>query len=253
MLRILICDDDLFALRLAAGHLKKAMESCGEDAKICCIASSGSELLNYIRKTCGPYLYFLDYDFGKHELNGIDLVRRIYQTDPGAKIVFVTSHADKGMDILKSGIRAFGFMEKVPDPEVMTAEYVKYLKMAAGQEPAPAPAPSVCLPLGIDETVTLPVSEITCVDSVKSIAHTICYHTFNGSEITVRDTLEHARELLGNDFIYCHRSVLINKRHVVSLKNGLVKLSNGEMVSCAMGKRREVAAACLKKENPETL
>ena len=45
--------------------------------------------------------------------NGVDLVRQIYHTDPGGKIVFVTGHGEKGMDILRSGVRPFGFIENV--------------------------------------------------------------------------------------------------------------------------------------------
>ena len=181
-------------------------------------------------------------------LNGIDLVKCIYQRDADAKIVFVTSHGDKGMDILKSGIRAFGFVEKTPDTGRMVAEYVKYLQMAAPEASPSETVPRLTLPLGIDETVELSIPDIAYVDSVKSVAHTICYHTFDGSAITVRDTIEHAKELLGEDFIRCHRSVLINRRHAVSVTKGLVRLSNGETVACALSKRKEITALCFSNE-----
>ena len=255
MLHIMICDDDSFTLRFTSGLVEAAIRASGVEAKLCCIAASGGELLNYLRNASGSLLCFLDFDFGKTELNGIDLVRRIYQMDAEARIVFVTSHTDKSMDILKSGIRAFGFIEKVPDRKKMMAEYVKYLKMAAPQASSSSsassapPAPSLRLPLGIDETVELSIPDITYVDSVKSVAHSICYHTFDGSEIIVRDTIEHAKEVLGEDFIRCHRSVLVNKRHVVSVKNGLIRLSNGDSAACAMSRRREVAAVCFAKKD----
>lgn len=248
MLKIIICDDDQFTLQLAAGLLKKAIRASKAEARIVCLASAGGELLNFIQNTSDTYLYFLDFDLGKTELNGIDLVRRIYQTDPDGKIVFVTSHTDKGMEILRSGIRAFGFIEKDPEQNKMVEEYVKYLKMAAPISCDSPVIPSIELPIGIDETIRLSVPEIAFVDSVKAVAHSICYHTFDGSEVTVRDTIEHARDLLGEDFIRCHRSVLVNKNHVVSLKNGLLKLSNGAAVSCAMGKRKDVIEACFSKE-----
>ena len=248
MLNIAICDDDQFTLKLASGMLEKAIQASRTEARIVCLASAGGELLNFIKNTSGPYLYFLDFDFGKTELNGIDLVRRIYQIDPDGKIVFVTSHTDKGIDILRSGIRAFGFIEKNPEPNKMIEEYIKYLKMAAPGTQDYRVIPSLELPIGIDETIRLSIPEIAFVDSVKTVAHSICYHTFDGSEVTVRDTIEHAQNLLGKDFIRCHRSVLVNKNHVVSLKNGVLKLSNGAAISCAMGKRKDIIAACFLKE-----
>lgn len=248
MLNLIICDDDQFTLHLVTSLIKNAIKKSRTEARISCIASSGSEVIRFIKNSPGTYLYFLDFDFGKEELNGIDLVKQIYQWDKNGKIVFVTSHSEKGMDILRSGIRAFGFIDKTPDQKKMIDEYVKYLNMAVTredtQEISESASPLIQLPLGIDEMVELPVSEIVYVDSVKAVAHSICYHTFDGSEITVRDTIEHVLSMLGEGFIRCHRSVLVSQKHVVSLKNGMIKLSNGESVTCAMGKRKEVAALC---------
>lgn len=131
MLPIIICDDDSFTLQTVSALVKQSIEHCGKTAKIVCLAASGRELLAFIQKNPGTYLYFLDFDLGNQELNGIDLVRRIYQTDPGGKIVFVTSHTDKGMDILKSGIQAFGFIEKSLDRPKMIREFTRCLTLAA--------------------------------------------------------------------------------------------------------------------------
>lgn len=152
------------------------------------------------------------------------------------------------MDILRSGIRPFGFIEKCVDQNKMIREYIRYLKMAA---PAPEPVPdesAVELPIGIDETVRLPISEILYVDSVKTIAHSICYHTFDGSEVAVRDTIEHAQEQLGARFIRCHRSVLVNVSHILALQGGTVKLANGLSVPCALGRRKAVLSEMAKRK-----
>lgn len=250
MLSLILCDDDHFTLGIASSLLTEAIQRNRADAQIVCSASSGSELLHYIKKTPGPYLYFLDFDLGKEELNGIDLVKRIYQIDPDARIVFVTSHVEKGMDILRSGIRAFGFIDKTPDQEKMISEYRKYLRMAAAPGDAPAEAvPTLTLPIGFDETVELNIPDILYVDAVKAISHSICYHTQDGSSVTVRDSIEHAQTLLGTDFIRCHRSVLVNKKHVISLKNGVLTLSNRECVSYALGKKKEIMHACFSQNN----
>lgn len=247
MLKIIICDDDDFTVKLIHGLLAKAIEASQVNAQIVCKASSGTDILNFIQKNPGPYLYFLDFDFGKKELNGIDLAKKIYQYDGNGKVVFVTSHGEKGMAILQSGVQAFGFIEKDPSQQAMIASLVRYLKMASPVLCQAPEIPMLELPIGIEETVCLSLSDIIYVDSVKTIAHSICYHTFNGSEITVRDTIEHALQLLGTGFVRCHRSVIINKEQVVSVKNGLVRLSNGASVCCAIGKRKELMELCLEK------
>lgn len=247
MLKIKICDDDDFTVRLIHGLLEKAIEISKIDAQIVCKASSGVDILNFIHKNAGSFLYFLDFDFGRKELNGIDLAKKIYQYDANGKIVFVTSHGEKGMAILQSGVQAFGFIEKDPNQQSMIASLVKYLKMTVPALCQIPDSPILELTIGIDETTCLALSDIIYVDSVKTVAHSICYHTFNGSEITVRDTIEHALKLLGTGFIRCHRSTIVNKEQVVSVKNGLVKLSNGVMVCCAIGKRKELMELCLEK------
>ena len=53
-------------------------------------------------------------------------------------------------------------------------EYIRYLKMAVPEQQNSADGDTAELPIGIDETVRLPVSEILYVDSVKTVAHSIC-------------------------------------------------------------------------------
>lgn len=64
--------------------------------------------------------------------------------------------------------------------------------------------------MGLDEKVRIPFSQITYVDPMKTVPHSICYHTFDGSEITVRDTIEHALLLLGCGFMKSHHSVILS-------------------------------------------
>lgn len=247
MIKIVICDDDDFTVRLIHGLLEKAIEISKIEAQIVCEASSGTDLLNFIKKNNRPYLYLLDFDFGKEELNGIDLAKKISHYDSKAKIVFVTSHVEKGIPILQSGIQAFGFIEKDINQQTMITSLIKYLKMAESSLDQIQETQMLELTIGIGETIFFPISDIIYVDSVKTIAHSICYHTFNGSEIIIRDTIEHALTLLGPNFIRCHRSVIVNKEQVVSIKNSMVKLSNGTMVCCALGKRKELMELCLEK------
>ena len=250
MIPIILCDDDHFTLQLLSELLERAIRQSKIDARLVCMASTGQELLQFIRSG-GTYLYFIDYDLGRDSLNGVDLVRQIYQIDPNGKIVFVTSHGDKGMDILRSGIRPFGFIEKCVDQNKMVREYIRYLKMTVPEEMEAAEEISIELPIGIDEMVRLEISKVLYVDSVKTVAHSICYHTFDGSEITVRETIEHAQEQLGEKFIRCHRSVLANTDHILSLQGGMIKLSNGILVPYALGRRKAILAGMANRKEME--
>lgn len=242
MIRIALCDDDRYTLRFMRELIEQAIEKSGVQAQICCVAGSGQELWNYLQQASGQVdLCFLDYDFGAARLNGVDLLRRAQEAGVAPRTVFVTSHASKGMEILRSGVQAFGFIEKNVHRSKMVAEFARYLAMMPAQEQrSSAPPPSIALTIGIDETVCLPLDDVLYVESDKSAPHTLCYHTCNGSRLSVRDTLEHAVFQLGDGFVRSHRSVTVNLHHVLSIEDGQLRLTNGEAVACSFGRRKEV-------------
>ena len=70
--------------------------------------------------------------------------------------------------------------------------------MAVPEQQNSADGDTAELPIGIDETVRLPVSEILYVDSVKTVAHSICCH-LTGQGVTARE----------DQVIRCRCSVLV--------------------------------------------
>jgi len=245
MLGIIICDDDRFMLEMSTNMARKYTD--GLTVTVVCATTDYREVLRFVEKNPGVYLYFLDIDLGKSNLNGVDIAKIIKKNEPLSKIVFVTSHADLGISVLKSGVEAFGFIEKSSDAAKMQAGYRKYINLAL-EKTSPLnekaePGPTVKLLVGIDEYVLLPISQILYVESDKSISHFVCYHTVDGSSVSVRDTIENVLRNLGDDFIKSHRSVIINKKYVVSVADGLVKFSGGETAACSFRLKNEVKKA----------
>lgn len=241
MLKIIICDDDLFTINVISDILKEIIYKSGISAIILCMASSGKELLSFLSKNPGDYLYFMDLDMGCSELNGLDISRMIREKHPASKIIFVTSHIEKSMEILKSGIEPFGFIEKDINQSKMMREYEKYLIMACKIQinHSGVSEKSIEISMGIDEIIKLPINRIIYVEAVKTIAHNICYHTFDNSKVAVRDTIQHALEILGYDFVQCHRSVIVNKNYVIGVENAQLKLANGELIACSYRKLKD--------------
>lgn len=245
-MKIALCDDDRFTLQLTRELIEQAALRCGVQAQIVCLAASGEELRRFVRRSPGEVdLCFLDYDFGASQLNGIDIVFQLQALEEPLRVVFVTSHADKGMEILRSGARAFGFIEKDVRRERMISQYARYLRMASDMGGTKEPeGPGIELPIGIDETVRIALADLLYVEADKACAHTLCYHTLNGSCVRVRGTLEQAMSLLGANFVRSHRSVVVNVRHVIGQEDGLLRLTDGSCVVCSLGRRKEVLRAC---------
>lgn len=240
MISVLICDDDFFTREWLRKFLLEAIRETNCNAQIVCQAAAAKEALQFTRNNPREYLFFLDLDLGQQRLGGLDLAKILRREFPASKIVFVTSHPEKSMDILKSGVEPFGFIEKSIDQTVMAKEFAAILAKLddGGAKDAAEAAPSVELPIGIDETAALPICEITYVEALKNKPHYVCYHTLGDSQITVRDTMSHVLSLLGEGFVECHRSVIVNRNHVIECTGGQLKLSNGESVACALRKRK---------------
>ncbi|MCL2576434.1 MAG: LytTR family DNA-binding domain-containing protein [Defluviitaleaceae bacterium] len=243
---IIICDDDKFMLDMSAEVAFKCIEKENLNARIVCATQDSAEVMLYIKKNPGDYLYFLDIDLGRTALNGVDIARLIKKQEPFSKIVFVTSHADMGMDILKSGVEAFGFIEKTADKGKMIQAYKKYIRLVLENNKGNIPMgePTVNLLIGIDEYVSLPISQILYVETDKAISHFVRYHTVDGSDLSVRDTIESVLQKLGDDFMKSHRSVIINKNYVVSVSDGVVNFAGGEQADCSFRLKNEVMKKC---------
>lgn len=241
MVNIILCDDDRFILSLATDIIKDRIQRNRLDAKIICVATKSSEVFQFLHNNPGAYLVFMDLDFGIGKLNGIDVAKQIKKMNSLSKIVFVTNHQEMAMKVLSSGVEPYGFLEKTTDMQNLSNGYQKYIQMAISAIDTNTIADDkLVITVGIDETVTIHKGQILYVESEKTISHGLSYHTVDGSCLTVRDSMDHIIQLLGENFIRVHRSVIANKRHMISLKGSTIHLSNGEEIPCAIRLRNEV-------------
>ena len=243
MVQVMLCDDDPFILKLARQQMEEEITEKKLDARTVCVAEESSELFRYIQKNPGEYLVFLDLDFGTGRLNGIDVARKIRELSPASKVVFVTNHQEMAMQVLQSGVEPFGFLEKTTDMRNLKEGFGRYIRMASSlweETEKPEDKDMLVLTIGIDETVALRKNRILYVESEKTVSHGVTYHTMDGSAVTVRDTIEHVREMLGEDFLKVHRSIVASRRYMVGLQQGMLKLANGELIPCSVRMRSEV-------------
>ncbi|MBE6024622.1 MAG: response regulator transcription factor [Cellulosilyticum sp.] len=242
MVEIILCDDDPFILQIAKETIHKVIYTYYLEVQIACVSTNYQEIMGFIDENPKPYLYFMDLDFGQEKLNGIDIAKLIKQKEPLSKVVFVTNHHEMALEVLKSGVEPFGFIEKNSDISKMEEDYLKYIQLAIGDisYEKSEEERTVELVLGIDEKIKLPLSHILYIEAVKTISHGIAYHTINGSTMVVRDSIEKVLENLGEEFMRTHRSVIVHKKYVVGLEEGLVRFANGETAACSFRLRGEV-------------
>lgn len=243
MLGIILCDDDPFILKIIQEQIEHLLSDYAMDSQIVCVSSNYKDLLLYVKKHPENYLFFLDLDFGSNEFNGIDIANKIREISPASKIVFVTNHYELALDVLKSGIEPFGFIEKTTDITKMNRSCYQYIYLACktlSSKEEKIPQKMITLKPGFEKEIEIPVEDILYVEAVKTKSHCICYHTLNGSSITVRESIEHALGQLGDEFVQSHRSVIVHKNHMIGLNDGMIQFINGECAPCSFRMRNKI-------------
>jgi two-component system chemotaxis response regulator CheY len=134
-LNVMVVDDSVLAVQM----LKNALEQLGH--RVVRTAASGSEALAAYA-ACNPDIVTMDITMP--DMDGITATRKIVQSFPDARIVMVTSHAQKGMvmEALKAGAR--GYVLK-PLNTAKLAETLANFAGAPGKAPnraAPTPSPA---------------------------------------------------------------------------------------------------------------
>ena len=243
MLKIILCDDDPFILKIIQQQIEQILSDYALEGQITCISSNYKDLLLYVKKNPEDFLFFLDLDFGSNEFNGIDIAKQIRKMSPASKIVFVTNHHELALDVLKSGIEPFGFIEKTPDLAKMNRCCYQYIYLAhrtLNPQEETEDSKTIILKPGLDDEITLSAADIVYIEAVKTKSHCICYHTINGSSITVRESIEHALSELGDDFIQSHRSVIVRKNYMTGLNDGMIQFINGAQAPCSFRLRNKI-------------
>ena len=241
MLKILLCDDDPFYLSLETEQLRSIIRDDGLDAVVVCTAASAGESLTYLKNCPDVDLAFIDLDFGRGKPGGMDLAPILRRQAPALRIVFATNHQEMAMNVLKSGVQPYGFLEKGSDLTQLTAGLRRYLRMALRSLPdSAAGEDAIRLSIAPGETAELRVSDILYLEAEKNVSHGISYHTVNGSHITVSGTLDGESIRLGSRFMRVHRSYLAAKNHILALRGGCLILSDQNEIPCSLRMRPEV-------------
>lgn len=118
---------------------------------------------------------------------------------------------EMAMDVLKSGVEPFGFLEKGSDISKLADGYRKYIAMLLNKTKSEVlnNKETILLNPDMDEEISVLLEDIVFVETQKNVSHGITYHTINGSVITIISTLDVEQKKLGDSFIRVHRSYLV--------------------------------------------
>ena len=220
-MRIAICDDE----RSLAVQVEQLAGRWGAKQNLPCPVrtfASGEELLF---ETAGSYpfdLILLDIDLGGGKLSGLDLARKIRETDQRVALAFLTNypgHVFEGYEVsalryLMKPVTAENFFPLLDLVLERIGRASRYLVLEVDGEQRRMEEDSIVY--------------------LEARGHTVLVETVTGP-ITVKAAFSALAHQLGTDFVPTHRSFMVNLRHVERVGRTECLLEGGHSVPVSRG------------------
>lgn len=178
--------------------------------------SVGSQLVEAHRREKFDFIFL---DILMPLINGMDTASMLRETDKVTPFVFLSSTQEFGVQSYR--VRAFDYLLKPITQEEIQEVFRRYTQEVEEQ------SQTLLVKVNHVETEVL-LSDILCLESdLKKIV----FDMVNGKKISVTGKLsEFGKELLPQGFLQCHKSFLVNMRHIISLYNEEFTLTSGRKV-----------------------
>ncbi len=235
MIRTIIIEDELHV----RNGLKKMLTILEPSINV--IAETGyvKDAMQLL-KTEKPDLVFLDIEL--EDGTGFDILK---QSEVNFSIIFTTAYNQYAIDAFK--FSAIDYLLKPLDPTELQ-EAIKRAKLNIENKKEHQKLLRLLLNNieKKEKKIVLKTTEQHFIFYIKEIirleadgAYTI--FVTKDKKIIVSRNIKYYQDILGNDFIRCHQSHLVNIKHVLGIdKNGFLQLSNAELVSVSTRKKSEV-------------
>lgn len=222
MINFIVCDDNEIFRKNIEKVITDFMVLQKIDYKIYVFPDYDSSFNKVISNNMSSKIYILDIETPTR--SGIDIARIIREKDLESVIIFLTSHEELGITILKNDLICLSFINKYDDYENRLNSSLKKALTIMNKK----------LILRFDEKgvlYTIDANDILYItrDSVdrKSI------FKMDYAEYKFSISLHKVKNMLDENFIQTHRSCLINKNKIASVDkvSNVITFKNGEVVS----------------------
>lgn len=208
-MNIAICDDDLLQLEYICSLVKKWNNSINQQNRISLFKSAEELLFNY---TPGCFDIFL-LDIQMQGENGISLAKRIRSFDDKASIIFITAVSDYVFDGYDVGAVQY-LLKPINENKLFECLNISRKK---------APDKKKIILESDQGSIAVAVDNIICIEAFSHKTKVV----MNDSALFINESIGSFEQRLGSDFYKCHRSYIVNIKHVSSIKKYDAFMDNG--------------------------
>lgn len=239
MLPIYICEDDKRQLENITKIITDIIntESLNNVLDVVCASQDPKIIIDKLYKNQKQSLYFLDIDLGSNQMNGLELGMEIRKLDPRGFIVVVTVHTEMTLTTFKSKIEAMDFIEKDQPysmPERIRECIFRTLELYSLSQEDNKKI------LRLKNGKRFDLTDILYIEATQKQPGKILINT-KISSIQVATTLSDIISKLDRAYYQCHRSYIINFRHIAKIDSfrGMAILNNGQEIPISFRRRRD--------------
>lgn len=170
----------------------------------------------------------MDIDW-KNERTGIDFAEEMQILSPLTKIIYITAYtAEYVEDIFLKASNLSGFLMKPVKPEQLEKNLLKIKEQqkASGEN-------LVITSKG--DTIVIPFQSILYIENQLHRVHIV----LPNKEYWCYERLELIKERLGEQFLSCHKSYVVNMEQIVEFRSSELQLTYGKIVPVSKARYRE--------------
>lgn len=234
-MKIAICDDESWFIRIITNYIEIYRLTCDEPLSI--HTYQDPEILITDCRSMEYDILYLDIEL--ENANGIEVAQRIRENSPNLLIIFVTSHPQY---VQKSyTVKAFQYLSKpVEDSEFFMNELTRAIDEVKGGQ--------VTFEFNLDNGIRyVQTNEILYLSTSYK---TFKLQTVDDSHFGNIKTVKKTRDLLPKyNFYKIHRSTTINMAHVVKFDRDFVTMDNDEILPISREKTKDFRRTFLRYKN----
>ena len=228
MIHIAICDDEKYMSEQIEAYVFNFFRKKNRETDIK-LFSGGKELLKY-----DGQIDILFLDIQMKDIDGIETARKLRADGFQGFLIFVTVY--KEMVFQSFQVQTYDYLVKPVEEKLFekTMERLYVSMQNAGEA-------SLLVQKGREGRIIRTDDIVFC----ESIDRKIYLNLVSDEVIDYYERIEHLETKLDSPFFRCHRSYLINLKHLKGYKNGIAYMDNGREIPVSRLRGREFSSVVL--------
>lgn len=227
MLDIFVCEDHTVQRRSIVRIIQNTLLMEELDMQLVLDAGDPYVLLEKVKNNQNTGIYFLDIDLNS-SMNGMKLAQQIRLYDPRSFIIFITAHSELSYMTFQYRVEAMDFVLKDNPAEARVK--IRECLLSAMERYALQTNKThkrYTIEAG-GRRISVDYDDIFFFETSSNI-HKVILHA-KDRQIEFQSTMKELAGTLGDNFVRCHRSFLVNKNNIkeIDAKNRIIYFHNGE-------------------------